>query len=131
MGGRREIFGRARAVRSSLLFTRSPEWLLPHRSCFLRGWTLPAGIEPFLYAWPLLEVDEEPAIQSRRDIQVSYRKRRGGEPFGFRERGLEHIERRHDLLPGRLGNFRLALGLRKLLGVPDAVHDLAVSPIRF
>ena len=63
------------------------------------------------------------------DVKIADRKCRAGKPLRFRERSFQHVERFRYLLPCGLGDLLFALGLRKLRGMPDVVHDLAVEPV--
>src|SRR5688572_25684580 len=95
----------------------------------LRCRALPAAVEPCLRAWPSLGIDRQPTVKRCGDVEIADCKCRAGKPLRFRERSLQHIERFRHLLPCGLGDLLFALGLWKLRGMPDVVHDLTVEPV--
>src|SRR4030095_14028844 len=101
----------------------------PHAARPPRCRALPAAVEPGLRARPFLSIDRQCTVKRCSDVQIGDRKCRAGKPLRFRERSLQHVERCRYFLPCGLGDLLFALGLRKLRGMPDVVHDLAVEPV--
>ena len=78
---------------------------------------------------PFREIEEQRAVECPGDVQIAHRKCGTRKPRRFRERDLQYIERLHDFLPRSVGDFLFTLGFRKLFGMPDVIHELAIETV--
>ena len=103
---------------------------LPHRQRPLGGGTVPAPVQPRVHVRPLAEIERQRTHHRRRHVQIRDAELAAGEPLRLAQRDLQHVERRHDLVPRSLGGGGIALRLRQHEGVVGVGGQLPVEPVR-